>query len=188
MAQPGTKGRYHVDNLDLQPELEVWCAACRLSRAASPDKRKFERATPSPLLLELVGRVIDNLLLKATYADYPAADKQDMRQQALTDFFRWGHNFSPEKTVHSRNPAFTYVTNNAERSIKTYLAKTYYKWVNTMATLGNEEVRSGGQYRVDSMLTLMAGTTTHEDVLDLFREAQSLAPAHDFIQHDPEDI
>jgi hypothetical protein len=193
MAKQRTDGQHYVANDVLQASLEVWCAACRQARAASPDPRKFERAVPAAALLAMVGSVVDNLLLKASYSRYPASVKEEMRQQAMFDFFRWGHNFSSTKTVHSKNPAFTYITNNAERSIQTYLAKVHYKWRNTMEALGNEEVRSHGQSRIDAMLVLMADhaedhDTTREDVLDIFREAQCIGAREEIGYTSEDDI
>lgn len=187
MAKPRTNDRYYVDNSVLQAALEVWCAACRQARALSSDPRKFERAVPGKALLSMVGAVVDNLLCKSNYMLYPHDVKEELRQQALFDFFRWGHNFHLTKTVHSKNPAFTYVTNNAERSIQTYLSKIHYKWRNTMVALGDEEVRSGGQSRIDSMVVLMSDhvedhDTTREDVLEIFRDAQCIGQREEIVQ------
>lgn len=83
-------------------------------------------------LIIMYYELLDSLISKASFKNYPDYVKDNMKSEATYQFLKYSHNYKPEK-IKSKNGAFTFLAFNAECSFKKAI-KTYYREKN-METL-----------------------------------------------------
>lgn len=88
-------------------------------------------------LIKMYYELLDSLINKATFKNYPDNVKDDMKSEAVFQFLKYSHNYKPEK-IKSKNGAFTFLAWNSECSFKKAI-KAYYREKN-METLIAETV------------------------------------------------
>lgn len=88
-------------------------------------------------LIAMYYELLDSLISKASFKNYPDNVKDNMKSEAIYQFLKYSHNYKPEK-AKSKNPAFTFLAFNAECSFKKAI-KAYYREKN-METMIAETV------------------------------------------------